>query len=334
MPLHMKCATCGQLLVLDEAFAGAHCRCQHCRSLLLVPGDPPSSAGRSSQRPPRPALASEISTRPRVVAAQPSAVSISHAAAAPDRRNAFAARFLTPSRLSAAFALLAVAAIIPALYYSSPDNKPAVVRQITARQNEIARLARGNEEVAALLTNDPLTHYFGQPLSGTTIGFVVDCDEAMSPFIERVADYTNYFSTHVSSASKRIGIVQAMADGRQTLFEVMEPRSDLLGARPKVTPRTASGPTNLSAALARTSSWYADRIFLVLAKPVEAADVELLARTAEQTGAVVNVVAFGSAASQKNLAAVANATGGKFIPVQDEVFDRLLQRQFTAQQAL
>lgn len=328
MPLHLKCENCHRLLVLEEAFAGAHCRCQYCRTLLSVPSETSSSSGvRPATRPARPALKSEVSSRSRPSAAQ---APPSRAPASPARRSWH--RFLTPARVSAALAALAIAVVLPAWYLSGEARSTAPLA-VTDAGERIHLPADASDEAIALATADPLTHYFGRPLTGTTIGYVVDGDSSMAPYIDKVAYLTNSVNAQIALGAKRYGIAQAIGEGNQGLVEVAEPATDLAGARNILTARLASGKTNLARALSVTSNWYADELFLVLAKSVDDDELNVLRQTAEQTGAVVNVIALGDAARQPGLAEVSTATRGRFIAVSDETLDKLVERQRRAELA-
>lgn len=52
MEIRLRCGDCDREVLVDEAFAGAVCRCPHCRATLAVPDRP---AGRSGERPAQPA---------------------------------------------------------------------------------------------------------------------------------------------------------------------------------------------------------------------------------------------------------------------------------------
>lgn len=184
-----------------------------------------------------------------------------------------------------------------------------------------------SSEAIAALTVDPLSHYFGMRLTGNTIAFVVDTDESMAPYMEDLAFFTNSVTSAVPLGTRRFGIVRAYSEEGAYLSEVMEPTADI---RPTLTTKLSTGRTDLATALTMASGWYADQLFLVLAKPVDKQELRVLTRTAEQTGAVVNVIAIGKAAEQSDLSAIASATRGQFFAVDDQVFSALVSRQQTA----
>ncbi len=186
------------------------------------------------------------------------------------------------------------------------------------------------EAAIALASADPLQNYFGLPLAGQTIGYVVDGDSTMAGYIDQVAFLTNNVNAMIPPGSKRFGIAQPVGQNGQTRVEVAEPTSDLEGAKSLLLGRLPSGKTDLTKALAVTANWYPDQVFMVLAKPVDAKNLNFLVHGAEQTGAIVNVIALGAAAKQAELASISTATGGKFVPVNDETLNQLVESQKAA----
>ena len=85
--------------------------------------------------------------------------------------------------------------------------------------------------------------------------------------------------------TRRFGVLLAVEHDGNTVVEAVEPSTDLEGARAILVGRLASGRTDLSKALSVSSNWYADEIFLVLSKPVDDRQMEILKQSAEQTSA-------------------------------------------------
>ena len=178
----------------------------------------------------------------------------------------------------------------------------------------------------SLRSADPITHYFGIPLSGKTIGYIVDGDATMASYIDNVATLTNSVNEAIEKGTKRFGVMLAIERDGKTVVEAAEPSTDLEGARAVLTGQLASGRTDLSKALSVASNWYADEIFLVLSKPMDDDQLAILTQGAEQTSAVVHVIALGPAA-QQDLSPIAKATGGMFVPVTDAEITQLVDRQ-------
>lgn len=51
--MKIRCAECGRLLTIDEAFAGGVCRCPHCKATVFVPGQSDASEGQVRPEAPR-----------------------------------------------------------------------------------------------------------------------------------------------------------------------------------------------------------------------------------------------------------------------------------------
>ncbi|MFH1419917.1 MAG: hypothetical protein ABII12_16715 [Planctomycetota bacterium] len=168
--------------------------------------------------------------------------------------------------------------------------------------------------------------YFGVPIVSGTIGYVVDGDQTMAPFINDIAFVTNSVNESIPPGSQRFGIVQAVGGNGRTFLEVHEPGSDLQGAQSVLLARLPAGNTDLSRALSIAAGWYADQVFLVLSKHIEQDELADLAEDAMQTQAVVYVIAFGAAANQ-DLSPIARPTGGRFVPVSDSDLEDFARRQ-------
>lgn len=187
--------------------------------------------------------------------------------------------------------------------------------------------AQADDVRSVVLSADPKTAYFGVPLAGQTIGYVVDCDATMVDYIDQVAYLTGHVNRSIEGDHRRFGIVQAISDpdGRR-LIEVASPTTDLTDATTILRAHLAGGTTDLPRALAVTESWYADQLFLVLSKRVDASELSLLVQGAQQSGAATHVVALGEAATQTDeLSRISDATGGTFIPITDALIEELVE---------
>ena len=175
----------------------------------------------------------------------------------------------------------------------------------------------------SLLSSDPRKTFFGIPAQGQTIGYVVDCDTTMLPYYRRLASLTRVLNDALGDSSRRFGIVEALAKDRgRSVEKVYEPSSDLEGARTVLDSMPTGGETDLPEALSLAESWYADEIFLVLSKKIDADEISLLAQHAQQSGAVTHVIAFGEAA-KLDLSSISGPTGGRFVPVNDQMLSAL-----------
>lgn len=325
MPLHVKCGKCGRGLILDEVFNGAYCRCRHCRSLIQVPRFPQYAAKRPVVRIERPALASERRRTASAAQAIPAAVKPASPA------EIVLSRLRTSPAITLGSSFGAILIVVAAWGFSgSPQAAP---KEVVVADQYVSDLIVADEQTSvsddpllALKTAPPLETYFGLSLTGTTIGYVVDGDSSMAPYIDDVAFVTNIVNETLDSGQHRLGIVMATGEQGRTILEVHEPSSDMIGARSVLTARLPSGKTNLAKALSTTGGWFADTVFLVFAKPIGPEELDLLTENAEQTGAVTHVIALGEASRQPGLAAISSATGGKFLPVADENLRDLVLR--------
>ncbi len=316
MPLRLKCPSCRQTLVLEDVFRGAHCRCAHCRTIMPVPAGDAPRPNRPTTRPDAPPLASHT-PRAKRPATRPatSAQTFYH-------RKSF--------RVIAAALVLGAGALGATVWTlanpSGRDGSASARNGGTAPPSQTDPVDRNLLESRPhpMLAADPLQTYFGVPVKGETVGYVVDCDSSMAIYLDDVAFITRNVTETMRQGGKRFGIVQALARAdSEYALEVSEPSLDVVGAWTTLQGSLAGGDTRLAEALAVTEGWYADQIFLVLAKELDDREIALLQQHALQTRAVTHVIALGRAA-ELNLSAIAGPTGGRYISVDDTVFRALV----------
>lgn len=323
MPLRIICKGCGRALLLDDAFQGAHCRCRHCRRLLAVPRLPNTASTRSAARPRFPSsIVARKTVAPRRAKPGP--------ARPPARPKHPVLARITTFRAVAAACFAGVATLGVAVWIASgtPAGPGEFAPLAWLQPSGPDGAAQPAQDVrSVVLAADPKTAYFGIPLAGGTIAYVVDCDATMVDYIDQVAYLTGHVNRSLEPGSRRFGIVQATSDpdGRR-LMRVYNPTTDLVDATTVLQSELAGGTTDLPKALAVTEPWYADQIFLVLSKRVEASDLELLIQNAQQSGAATNVIALGEAAAQVDeLSKISDATGGRFMPISDALIEDLVE---------
>ncbi len=323
MPLRLRCQKCRRSLLVEDVFRGAHCRCQYCKNLIAVPRLKNDTDLKRSPRPERPTRSGRPMVRPRRT---PSSVTRTRSPL-----NRLVDRLGSHRALGIAIVMAASTLCIAAWTITSTTGITSADRNVSRlRIYGIEPSAEGEpaseDAMVALLSGDPLKSYFGIPIEGDTVGYVVDCDGTMAPYIDQVAFITDGVNAMIEPGTRRFGIVQAVndTDGHQ-LTEVRTP-SDLPGASTILQSRLAAGETNLPGAFAITESWYANQIFLVLSKPLEEQEIGLLTQHAEQSGAVTHVIALGEAASQQSLSAISDATGGSLMSVSDSMLNQLVAR--------
>lgn len=328
------------MLVLEEAFQGARCRCKYCRQIVDVPRIAAGSSARSGARPESPASLSETLTAIESLSAHhyveslPTRRSIAATQPTRSKQQPLLGGRITAYRIVASFSLVAAALLGFVVWTVSSDGngRPPRATLLTydSSVNDYdsdrpAPRAADNPRLA-IQKSDPLHSYFGIPVEGGTVGYVVDWDATMSPYADRLALVTNGVNQSLGSENTRFGIVQAIEnpDGLR-LYEVFEPSTDLAGASAILHGRIPSGITDLPRAFSVTESWYANEIFLVLSKQLPTQEIEYLTQLAEQSGAVTHVIALGDAADDRELAGISDATGGQFVPVADDVLDELVR---------
>jgi hypothetical protein len=72
--------------------------------------------------------------------------------------------------------------------------------------------------------------------------------------------------------------------------------------------------------------WDATKVFLILAKRVDAGQLPLLREKAEQTGAAVSIFAMGEAAQQPGLKGIAEKSGGIFLSLNESMINAWASR--------
>lgn len=328
MPLQVKCPTCGRTLVLEHVFQGARCLCKHCRSLVEVERRP-SVTQRAAVRPERPPLASAR------VADSKAGVTAGRSRFA-SARGWIAAR-ISVYRLAATTSILLAVMLGVVMWTSSGlrrENLDAGNPQRFAALDDDSEgvastlpIFASNDPRRAIQENDPLRSYFGVPLSGDTVGCIVDSDVTMAPYIDRVAMVTNSVISRSPMESIRFGVVQPSDESSEVrLQEVYQSAVLQLEGRTPLRARTASGTTSLAKAFAVTESWYPEELFLVLSKPVSSREVDALTQLAEQSGAVTHVIALGAAANEPGLSRIAEATAGQYVRISDDDLNLLVRR--------
>ncbi|MCG8405705.1 MAG: hypothetical protein MI923_10950 [Phycisphaerales bacterium] len=320
MPLRLRCKCCGRNLLLDEAFQGAHCRCQYCRSLVLVPRQSQFAAVRPQTRPDRPPLAGSLR---RAYKRQKPGARIS----SPSSRHPLVASITTFRAVACLVVVGAIGLGVTAWTLTGYSGGTFSFGFGSSLFSGSGSESEVDELRLAILSGDPRTSFFGIPIHGGRIGYVVDSDLTMAEaYIEPVASILATVNDAIEPGARRYGIVQAVSDPNSLeMREILEPVIGFPGASAFLHPRLAGGTTNLSGALAVAQKWHADQIFLVLSKSIDQAEIERLTQHAEQSGAMTHVIALGQAAHQ-DLSPISKATGGQFCPVQNSVLSELVQR--------
>jgi len=317
MPLRLKCKHCAKELLLEEAFRGAGCRCQYCRHYMRVPAGASAAATFTMDRPVRPPLATETVSR----AAKPSHTVSRAAKAAPAPTRWY--RVVHSRSAALAVVLLAVCSVSVSAWSlrgrtPRPPNTP-LIAATSSREDVTAEDEPANDAVA-LASNDVRRTYFGVPVEGNVVAYIVDADQAVSPYIQQLSYITNMTKESNKSAARRQGIVRPELRQRFSIVGIAERERALDGSEAALSPQLPAEGIDFPQAFTTAANWYADQIFLVVARPIASSEIDGLAQNAEQTGAVTHVIALGQAANQ-DLSAISNATGGRFIQLSNDQFN-------------
>ncbi|HWL92310.1 MAG TPA: hypothetical protein VNT79_02145 [Phycisphaerae bacterium] len=331
MPLQQKCNSCGRTLILEEVFRGAFCRCKHCRRLLRVPAAQPRT--RTAPRPEHPEyqLYDLADAPPAAVQAVTSPAVVPVIVKVP---KAVTGK-LTRLRLVASFVLTASSSLGVAVWALTGPPAPhqGVVVPLAASLDKLDDGGEIPENFAAenprlaIARMDPLRSYFGIPLRGKKIGYVMDGDATMSPYGEKLAFVTNSVNGAMSKDVRGFGVVRAEGNRRAVrVIEDVQPARQGAAGGMMLSGRLAADETNLTRAYAVTREWHADELFIVLSKWLPAVEVSALEQLAAQGEAVTHVIALGHAAENVNLRRVAEAGGGQFVAISDGLLDALVGR--------
>lgn len=312
MPLRLKCKHCARELLLDEAFAGAGCRCQHCRHFMRVPNDSSVVRTRSASRPAHPPLA----------AARPSRAAISTGSSVAPASAARPASRWRVLRSPAALASIAVSLVafssLGVWSLSKPPRDRIVDRaRVSEVSMGVSQFAASHNDAADSATTSAGLRYFGLPLSGSTIAYVVDTDPAITPYFSNVSSITNAVNNRLlQGGPQRFAVFYPGMARKSSLLEMAENKNVLEDGEAVLASRLPPPGGSLSESLARVGGSFADEVFLVLGHALTPAEIDVLTQSAEQTGAVTHVIAVGPAARQ-DLSPIARATGGTFVSVDD-----------------
>lgn len=324
MPLRIKCSHCARVLLLEDAFRGAGCRCQFCRGYMRVPVDSVTPPARIRPDHP-PHLSSGIVATAAVGPRRPNAQPMSVATSSHGLHRFVSTRSAQGGFLAAACGLIAVA-VWSVVDFSSPDGTPRTPHMIPPVAVAPESMP-GESSVEWPTAPPPLARtYFGVPVDGNLVAYIVDTDEAMKPYIGDLSFVTNLVNKSVFTGRReRFGIIRPGLSKRFSLMDVAERPGTLEDSETLLAARLPPESTDVYEALGVAFNSYADQVFLVLAKPLNADEVSRLTHRAEQTGAVTNVLALGPAA-RLDLSPIATATGGRYTALSDAQWNEWVTR--------
>lgn len=306
MPIRIKCIKCHKALELDDAFAGARCRCKFCKASQDVRAPISSKPNSAGARPVNPPLASR--TRPKPA---PKKVERSPRTGLASRRGFFIAG-------SALAAVLAIGIVI----WSRSDTPTP---NIQLAQND------ANEEVDTVVAtskeNDgprlnAHSKFLNVPVAGQFVAVVIDADAEMRDRVDGVAILTEAFAIQMQAKSRNVGVSLA-TESDPTLVETMATiELTTASLRSTIYGQFARGQTDLVAAASAGASWRPDELFLVFGRTLDPSIMEAIAQKIQQSGAHTHIVALGSARDQ-DLSALLAGTQGEIHHLSDEQLFKL-----------
>lgn len=306
MPIRIKCIKCHKALELDDAFAGARCRCKFCKASqdVRAPGSlKPIAVG---ARPVNPPLASNL--RPK------------GAAQRVERRPR---KGLASRRgfLIAGSALAAVLAIGIVMWTRSESPTPNIQLAQNDANEEVDAVVVSSKENDAPRLN---THskFLNVPVSGQFVAVVIDADSEMRDRVDGVAILTEAFAIQMQAKSRSVGISLA-TESDPTIVETMATiELTTANLRSTMYGQFARGQTDLIAAASAGASWRPDEMFLIFSRTLDPSIMEAIAQKIQQSGAHTHIVALGSARDQ-DLSALLAGTQGEIHHLSDEQLFKL-----------
>ncbi len=314
MSLRVKCRGCRRVLSLDDSFAGAVCRCRHCRALTDVPRSP-SRIEAVRNRPEQPPLATSTGRVTGQHAKLPTSPWTRHR------------RFIAVASLFSSAAVIAVIIWMATgddASGSRLDDLASAGAAVVSAEEGLpgGRPPLGQDEGPVAARDASINTFCDIPANGRTIAFVFDSDRSMAPYMVRLAYMTQSTAAGmVTHGQARFGVVASTADRPALAAPRAVTEASVIAATSILYGGFSREPTDLVKAVRPVANWRADQLFLVLARPIRPDRLEALLQRLQETGARTDIVALGSAARDSdNLARLARATGGVLMALGDDRF--------------
>ena len=307
MPLRYKCVRCAQELLLEEAFCGAGCRCQYCRAYMRVPHRP-NAAARPS-RPQHPPLSAAVHKLPNL----PRPLPESAPARVPTGQPLFRRRTMIAAGVSLAIIMTASTAWTLTRRTTSNNDRLLAINNPPSTAAQVGPAPKGAKPKSRAA--DLQRSFYGVPVDGQVVAYVVDSDAAIAPYLDRLSFAANFVNQSIKGARK-FGVVRPDQPARPSLMGMTQSNNSLAESDTTLSAQLSQVPLDLSHSLVTAASWPADQVFLILAKALSDADIDALTDAAEKSGAKTSVIAVGPAAKQ-DLSKISDATDGRFIPLTD-----------------
>ena len=246
MPLRVKCKGCRRRLLLDDAFAGAYCRCRACRTFQSVPTIQTEELQLSFERASAPRMASAA----RVHANK--TVDI-----APDRRTV-----LHPSpmvwRMAAMFMIsvgVSWTALV-ALNKTEPMSSGWPVAELESWEDQVRQA-------------DVREAFVGRPIVGSKVAFVFVGDDNDGPELRETATLADALCISDALSDVQFGVIQTREDGAlgdmAAFLNEAKPIPVISSGLQK---KDENAPVTAAIAFAAVRAWQPDQIMVVMSQPI------------------------------------------------------------------
>ncbi len=316
----ITCTSCKKVLSIDDAFAGAVCRCQFCGTIQTVPakgsaqkaaaGTAKGSKTLFENKARSAGVGSGSGMDDLADAVQSSGLSDSRlrkqpAPPPPAKNN------LTPLLGIAAAVIVLLLIIVLVLVFRSPAN----VSSASAPQPN----STSNQPAQTPSPAAPTPGFCGVPINSSVVVYVIDNGSSSADVLDEVKSAL-FKSLESLGPDRRFQVVFWNPDSDSypsapgTAFAVNEL---IQNARAKLQDVTAAGSTDPLASLQKAFADDPGQIMLVTAKAGDLDD-SLVAQVLKLRGsskAKIDCFAINGVPNDKVLARIASATGGRFVPV-------------------
>lgn len=323
--INITCTSCKKVLSIDDAFAGAVCRCQFCGTIQTVP------AKGSAQKAAAGAAKGSKTLFENKARSAGTGAGVGSGSGLDDLADVVQSSGLSDSRLRkqpaspppapnnlmpllgiAAAVIILLLIIVLVLMFRSPANatfgsapqvNPAISGQPSATPNAPA----------------PTPSFCGVPIDQSVVVYVIDNGSSSAEVLDAVKSAL-FKSLESLGSDRRFQVLfwnpdsNSYPSAQQTAFAVKEL---IQNARAKLQDVTAAGSTDPLASLQKAFADDPGQIMLVTAKASDLDD-SLAGQVLKLRGsskAKIDCFAINGVANDKVLARIASATGGQFVPL-------------------
>lgn len=275
MAVKVRCDQCSALFHVDDAFAGARCRCKYCGGITCVPRD--AAATPDLPRPQKPTTKS-----PRV---RPVGTPSLRAWMRANKGRVALWSLVGIMMLAVAgwqFAILRPADLI--------EQPIRVDVPVAIDLTQVARVPPD-----ATLKRLPRAFLDTSLDKAATVGWLIDGCANMRPFYGDVTTLVATTMARLDPQSQKVGLCLAALSKTDVVPLTAAGGDAVRAARQKMRSLELEGMPDLLPAFAELCSWRPDSMFIVLARPAtDAAMMSAMSRKAQEFGLKVNVVTIGN----------------------------------------